>query len=81
MLVGQSLGGFSASWAARRLPATAIVLLNAMIPLPGETAGEWWAATGSSQAMVPGGHLVALSHPVEIADALTARRERSAAGR
>lgn len=51
VLVGQSLGGFSASWAAHRLPASRIVLLNAMIPLPGETAGDWWGATGSSQAM------------------------------
>lgn len=51
VLVGQSLGGFSASWAADRLPTSAIVLLNAMIPLPGETAGEWWGATGSSEAL------------------------------
>lgn len=51
VLVAQSLGGFSASWAAARLPASRIVLLNAMIPLPGETAGEWWAATGSAEAM------------------------------
>jgi pimeloyl-ACP methyl ester carboxylesterase len=51
VLVAQSLGGFSASWAADRLPASRIVLLNAMIPLPGETAGEWWDATGSSKAM------------------------------
>lgn len=49
-LVAQSLGGFSASWAADRLPASKIILLNAMIPLPGETAGEWWDATGSSEA-------------------------------
>ncbi|MCW2752211.1 MAG: alpha/beta hydrolase [Aeromicrobium sp.] len=51
VLVGQSLGGFSASWAADRLPTSAIVLLNAMIPQPGETAGEWWGATGSAEAM------------------------------
>lgn len=51
VLVGQSLGGFSASWAADRLAASRLVLLNAMIPLPGETAGEWWGATGSSEAM------------------------------
>ena len=50
VLVGQSLGGFSASWAADRLPASGIVLLNAMIPLPGETSGEWWDATGSAEA-------------------------------
>lgn len=50
VLVGQSLGGFSASWAADRLPTSRIVLLNAMIPLPGETAGEWWGATGWFEA-------------------------------
>jgi pimeloyl-ACP methyl ester carboxylesterase len=26
------------------------VLVNAMIPLPGETAGEWWEATGAVEA-------------------------------
>ena len=50
VLVAQSLGGFSASWAADRLPTSRIVLLNAMIPLPGETSGEWWDATDSSDA-------------------------------
>ena len=50
VLVAQSLGGFSASWAAERLPTSHIVLLNAMIPVPGETAGEWWDATGSAEA-------------------------------
>src|SRR5687767_14567240 len=50
VLVAQSLGGFSASWAADRLPASRIVLINAMIPRPGETAGEWWEATGSAEA-------------------------------
>jgi pimeloyl-ACP methyl ester carboxylesterase len=50
VLVAQSIGGFSGSWAAARLPTSRIVLLNAMIPLPGETAGEWWDATGSAEA-------------------------------
>ncbi|KAA1399383.1 alpha/beta fold hydrolase [Aeromicrobium ginsengisoli] len=50
VLVAQSIGGFSGSWAADRLPTSRIVLLNAMIPLPGETAGEWWDATGSGEA-------------------------------
>jgi pimeloyl-ACP methyl ester carboxylesterase len=27
-----------------------LVLLNAMVPRPGESAGEWWAATGLAQA-------------------------------
>jgi pimeloyl-ACP methyl ester carboxylesterase len=51
VMVAQSLGGFSASWAADRLPTSALVLLNAMIPLPRETAGEWWGATGSQEAL------------------------------
>lgn len=50
VLVGQSLGGFSASWAAERLKPRGLVLLNAMIPVPGETAGQWWEATGSTEA-------------------------------
>lgn len=50
VLVGQSLGGFSASWAADLIGPRELVLVNAMIPLPGETAGEWWAATDSDAA-------------------------------
>ncbi|MFI1385105.1 alpha/beta fold hydrolase [Embleya sp. NPDC020886] len=50
VLVGQSLGGFSASLACARLPVALLVLLNAMIPEPGESAGRWWAATGQDAA-------------------------------
>lgn len=50
VIVGQSIGGFSASWAAGLLPIRQLILLNAMIPNPGETAGEWWANTGSADA-------------------------------
>jgi len=45
-LVAQSLGGFSAPLACTRVAVEDLVLLNAMIPLPGETAGEWWADVG-----------------------------------
>src|SRR5215471_18860652 len=37
VLVAQSLGGFTAPMAAARYPVAGIVLVNAMIPLPGET--------------------------------------------
>ncbi|MFI5428422.1 alpha/beta fold hydrolase [Aeromicrobium sp. UC242_57] len=47
VLVAQSLGGFSASWAASTFRPQELVLVNAMIPLPGETAGQWWEASGS----------------------------------
>jgi pimeloyl-ACP methyl ester carboxylesterase len=50
VLVAQSLGGFTAPLVARRLPLRAIVLLNAMIPEPGERAGDWWDNTGSAAA-------------------------------
>jgi predicted alpha/beta hydrolase family esterase len=50
VLVAQSMGGFTAPIAAERLTVDELVLVNAMIPIPGETAGEWWDATGSGQA-------------------------------
>jgi pimeloyl-ACP methyl ester carboxylesterase len=50
VLVGQSLGGFTVSLVAERVPVDQIVLLNAMVPKPGESAGEWWEATGQPAA-------------------------------
>lgn len=49
-LVAQSMGGFSAPLAVDRLDVRRIVLVNAMIPRPGETAGDWWANTGQGAA-------------------------------
>jgi hypothetical protein len=46
MLIAQSLGGFSAPLACGQLNVAELVLVNAMIPAPGETAGEWWDAVG-----------------------------------
>jgi pimeloyl-ACP methyl ester carboxylesterase len=45
-IVAQSLGGFSAPLACDHVPVQRLILLNAMIPRPGETAGEWWDAVG-----------------------------------
>ena len=50
-VVAQSMGAFSAPLAGDRLAVAELVLLNAMIPAPGETAGEWWANTGQADAM------------------------------
>jgi hypothetical protein len=50
VLVAQSLAGFSAPLVVGRLPVTEIVLVNAMIPVPGETAGQWWDDAGQPQA-------------------------------
>ena len=49
-LVAQSLGGFSAPLAAERLDARRIVLVNAMVPVPGETFGDWWETVGQGPA-------------------------------
>jgi pimeloyl-ACP methyl ester carboxylesterase len=52
-LVAQSLGGFTAAVVAARAPkgvVERIVFVNAMIPVPGETAGDFWGDTGSEKA-------------------------------
>lgn len=48
VLVAQSLGGFTAPMVRR--PARMIVLLNAMIPIPGESPDQWWSHTGAIDA-------------------------------
>src|SRR4051794_10567537 len=50
-LVALSMGAFSAPVASVQLPVAELVLVNAMIPVPGETAGEWWTNTGQVEAM------------------------------
>jgi pimeloyl-ACP methyl ester carboxylesterase len=50
-LVAQSMGAFAAPLSCDRLPVSELVLVNAMIPAPGETAGDWWGNTGQADAM------------------------------
>jgi thioesterase domain-containing protein len=50
ILVAQSLAGFIAPLVAARLPVRLMILLNAMVPRPGESAGEWWDNTGQAEA-------------------------------
>src|SRR5262245_2459111 len=50
VLVAQSLGGFTAPLVCEQVAVRMLVLVNAMIPVPGETAGEWWDDTGSVAA-------------------------------
>lgn len=60
VLVAQSLGGFTAPLVASHGDVRAVVLVNAMIPVPGETPGAWWEATGwadaQARAAVAGGY-------------------------
>jgi pimeloyl-ACP methyl ester carboxylesterase len=50
VVTAQSMGAFTAVPVCDRVPAQALVLLNAMIPAPGETPGDWWENTGSQEA-------------------------------
>jgi surfactin synthase thioesterase subunit len=50
VLVAQSLGAFTAPLVAAQSPLAELVLVNAMIPRPGERPGEWWGNTRSEQA-------------------------------
>jgi pimeloyl-ACP methyl ester carboxylesterase len=56
ILVAQSLGGFTAPLVCARARVRILVFVNAMIPVPGETAGEWWANTGWEEARVAAAH-------------------------
>jgi hypothetical protein len=50
VLVAQSMGGFSAPQACAPLGASRLVLVNAMVPRPGERLGDWWGNTGAADA-------------------------------
>lgn len=50
VVVGLSLGGFTAPILAARVGATRIVLANAMIPHPRETPGHWFSTSGAGPA-------------------------------
>ena len=54
VLVAQSMGAFTAALACRKAPASVgrLVFVNPMIPMPGETAGEWWSNTHHEQSRV-----------------------------
>jgi pimeloyl-ACP methyl ester carboxylesterase len=50
VVVAQSLGGLVAPLVCARVPVDLLVLVNAMIPRPGESGGEWWENTGQGAA-------------------------------
>lgn len=50
VLVAQSMGGFTAPMIDKLDRVSRIIFLNAMIPLPGETPGEWFGAVGQQEA-------------------------------
>src|SRR5262249_43514942 len=50
ILVAQSLAGFTLPLVCEKIQVAMLVLVNAMIPKPGETPGEWWGNTGHAEA-------------------------------
>jgi pimeloyl-ACP methyl ester carboxylesterase len=66
-IVAQSLGGFSASLACDELEVERLVLVNAMIPRTGETAGQWWESVGW-EAAAQAAAREAGRPPVDVAD-------------
>jgi pimeloyl-ACP methyl ester carboxylesterase len=50
VVVGQSMGGLTAPLVCARMPVDLLVLVNAMVPTPGETGGQWWDVTDQAAA-------------------------------
>jgi pimeloyl-ACP methyl ester carboxylesterase len=53
VLVAQSLAGFTAPLVCERVPVELMILVAAMVPRPGESAGEWWVNTGHAESRGP----------------------------
>jgi pimeloyl-ACP methyl ester carboxylesterase len=52
VVVGQSMGAFTAPIVATRVPTAEIVLVNPMVPTAGESPGTWWEASGQRAARI-----------------------------
>ena len=50
IVVGHSLGGFTAPLVCARIPVDLLVLVAAMIPSPGERFDDWWANAGYAES-------------------------------
>lgn len=70
VVVGHSLGGFTAPLVCARTPVDLLVLVAAMIPSPGELFSDWWTNTGYQDS----GHDDVFYHDVPPALAAEARR-------
>jgi pimeloyl-ACP methyl ester carboxylesterase len=70
VVVGHSLGGFTAPLVCARLPTELLVLVAAMIPAPGELFADWWRNTGYEES----GYEDVFYHDVPDELAIEARR-------
>jgi pimeloyl-ACP methyl ester carboxylesterase len=67
ILVAQSLGGFTAALVCAQARMGMLIFVNAMIPTPGETAGQWWVNTGWEEARVAAAHRAGYSPSFDLA--------------
>ncbi|WP_022886842.1 alpha/beta fold hydrolase [Glaciibacter superstes] len=81
IVVGHSLGGFTAPLVCDALQADGLVYLAGMIPLPGETFMDWWTNTGHNLETVDEDEDVSFFNGVPESLAAEARaRERDQQG-
>jgi pimeloyl-ACP methyl ester carboxylesterase len=52
VVVAHSFGGFTGPLVCERVPVTALVMVTAMIPAPGEPPADWWVNTGHAEARI-----------------------------
>lgn len=81
IVVGQSLGGFTAPLVCDRLQVDLLVMLAAMVPAPGETAEQWWDNTGHTKVLpmddgIDIREIFFHDVPPDVTDAAFARPER-----
>lgn len=76
VVVGHSLGGFTAPLVCDRLSAQLLVMVTAMIPNPGESVMDWWSATGQDEATADSGYDEAETFFHDVPDALVAEARR-----
>ncbi|MFI2611655.1 alpha/beta fold hydrolase [Kitasatospora sp. NPDC018619] len=50
VVVAHSFGGFTGPLVCARVPVDLLVMLQAQVPVPGETPAAWWENTGYAQA-------------------------------
>lgn len=81
IVVGHSLGGFTAPLVADEIHADGLVYFAAMIPMPGESFMDWWANTGHVDESINEDNAVSFFNGVPDALAQEAqRRERDQQG-
>ncbi|MCE3552324.1 alpha/beta hydrolase [Pseudonocardia sp. RS11V-5] len=56
VVVAQSMGAYLGPLVCAAVPVRRLVLVNPMIPAPGESAGHWWEATRQAEARAEAGY-------------------------